>query len=132
MREIKEALKQLAAICNKYSLSGNFNTVNDLDNAFPTNLPRSTDVDCLCKYYNLEKLKIETGFTPIKIHSVSELSKAQNGYEYLPNGQPVGMTTIDGKIGFRVEYVNEVELISMCLAVKIKGSTSCLMRLNPL
>ncbi|STQ13468.1 Uncharacterised protein [Enterobacter cloacae] len=37
------------------------------------------------KNYNPEQLKIETGFTPIKIHSVSELSKAQNGYEYLPN-----------------------------------------------
>ena len=49
MRGIKEALKQLAVICNEYSVSGNFNTVNDLDNAFPTNLPRSTDVDYLYK-----------------------------------------------------------------------------------
>lgn len=85
MRGIKEALKQLAAICNEYSVSGNFNTVNDLDNAFPTNLPRSTDVDYLYKNYNPEKLNIETGFTPIKIHSISELSKAQSGYEYLPD-----------------------------------------------
>ena len=29
MRGIKEALKQLAVICNEYSVSGNFNTVND-------------------------------------------------------------------------------------------------------
>ncbi|RLZ14200.1 hypothetical protein EA136_25630, partial [Enterobacter hormaechei subsp. hoffmannii] len=71
MRGIKEALKQLAVICNEYSVSGNFNTVNDLDNAFPTNLPRSTDVDYLYKNYNPEKLNIETGFTPIKIHSIS-------------------------------------------------------------
>ncbi|MGN7911123.1 hypothetical protein [Enterobacter sp. 22466] len=85
MRGIKEALKQLAAICKKYSLSGSFNTLNDLDNAFPFNLPRSSDIDYLYKNYNPEKLKIETGFTPIKIHSVSELSKAQSGYEDLPN-----------------------------------------------
>lgn len=85
MSEIEESLKKLVAICKKHSLPGSFNTVNDLDNVFPSNLPRSTDVDYLYKNYNPEKLKIETGFTPIKIHSVSELSKAQNGYEYLPN-----------------------------------------------
>ncbi|MDR0175749.1 hypothetical protein [Enterobacter sichuanensis] len=85
MRGIKEALKQLAAICKKYSLSGSFSTVSDLDNTFPSNLPRSTDIDFLYKNYNPENLKIETGFTPIKIHSVSELTKAQSGYEYLPD-----------------------------------------------
>ncbi|HII3575349.1 TPA: hypothetical protein ACY3LW_004168, partial [Enterobacter asburiae] len=76
MSEIEESLKKLVAVCKKFSLSGNFNTINDLDNAFPSSLPRSTDVDYLYKNYNPEKLKIETGFTPIKIHSVSELSKA--------------------------------------------------------
>lgn len=85
VNEIEKALKQLIVICNKYSLSGSFSTVNDLDNAFPSNLPRSTEVEFLYKNYNPEKLKIETGFTPIKIHSVSELSKSQSGYEYFPN-----------------------------------------------
>lgn len=83
--EIEKALKQFIVICNKYSLSGSFSTVNDLDNTFPSNLPRSTDIDFLYKNYNPEKLKIETGFTPIKIHSVSELTMAQSGYEYLPD-----------------------------------------------
>lgn len=83
--EIEKALKQFIVICNKYSLPGSFSTVIDLDNTFPSNLPRSTDVDFLYKNYNPENLKIETGFTPIKIHSVSELTKAQNGYEYLPD-----------------------------------------------
>lgn len=83
--EIEKALKQFIVICNKYSLSGSFSTVSDLDNTFPSNLPRSTDVDFLYKNYNPEKLRIETGFTPIKIHSISELTKAQNGYEYLPD-----------------------------------------------
>ena len=85
VNEIEKALKQLIVICNKYSLSGSFSNVNDLDNAFPPNLPRSTEVEFLYENYNPEKLKIETGFTPIKLHSVSELLKAQNGYEYLPN-----------------------------------------------
>lgn len=85
VNEIEKALKQFIIICNKYSLSGSFSTVSDLDNTFPSNLPRSTDVDFLYKNYNPENLKIETGFTPIKIHSVSELTKAQNGYEYLPD-----------------------------------------------
>ncbi|MEA3725344.1 hypothetical protein VBL10_18690, partial [Enterobacter cloacae] len=84
VNEIEKALKQLIVICNKYSLSGSFSNVNDLDNAFPPNLPRSTEVEFLYENYNPEKLKIETGFTPIKLHSVSELLKAQNGYEYLP------------------------------------------------
>ena len=85
VNEIEKALKQLIVICNKYSLSGSFSNVNDLDNAFPPNLPRSTEVEFLYENYNPEKLKIETGFTPIKLHSVSELLKAQNGYEYVPN-----------------------------------------------
>lgn len=85
VNEIEKALKQFNIICNKYSLSGSFSTVSDLDNTFPSNLPRSTDVDFLYKNYNPENLKIETGFTPIKIHSVNELTKAQNGYEYLPD-----------------------------------------------
>ena len=85
VNEIEKALKQFIIICNKYSLSGSFSTVSDLDNTFPSNLPRSTDVDFLYKNYNPENLKIETGFTPIKIHSVNELTKAQNGYEYLPD-----------------------------------------------
>ncbi|WP_238136227.1 hypothetical protein [Enterobacter sichuanensis] len=85
VNEIEKALKQFIIICNKHSLSGSFSTVSDLDNTFPSNLPRSTDVDFLYKNYNPEKLRIETGFTPIKIHSVSELTKAQNGYEYLPD-----------------------------------------------
>lgn len=85
VNEIEKALKQFIIICNKYSLSGSFSTVSDLDNTFLSKLPRSTDVDFLYKNYNPENLKIETGFTPIKIHSVSELTKAQNGYEYLPD-----------------------------------------------
>ncbi|EMN5548132.1 hypothetical protein RVX52_003992, partial [Enterobacter cloacae] len=85
VNDIEKALKQLIVICNKYSLSGSFSTVNDLYNAFPPNLPRSTEVEFLYENYNPEKLKIETGFMPIKLHSVSELLKAQSGYEYLPD-----------------------------------------------
>ncbi|WP_320716026.1 hypothetical protein [Enterobacter cloacae] len=85
VNEIEKALKQFIVICNKYSLSGSFSTVNDLDNVFPPNLPRSTEVEFLYENYNPEKLKIETGFTPIKLYSVSELLKAQSGYEYLPD-----------------------------------------------
>ncbi|MDE4081360.1 MULTISPECIES: hypothetical protein [Enterobacter cloacae complex] len=85
VNEIEKALKKLIAICNKYSLPGSFNAVNDLDKTFPSNLPRSTELGFLYKNYNPEKLKIETGFTPIKLHSVSELLKAQSGYEYLPD-----------------------------------------------
>lgn len=115
MNEIEKALKQLIIICNKYSLSGSFSTVNDLDIAFPSNLPRSTEVDYLYKNYNPEKLKIETGFTPIKIHSVSELSKAQSGYEYLPNnylvfgedlggGKPIIAVVDEGNTSFYASY----------------------------
>ncbi|MCQ4445936.1 hypothetical protein NOX22_15275 [Enterobacter cloacae] len=85
VNEIEKALKKLLAICNKYSLPGSFSIVSDLGNAFPSNLPRSTEIDFLYKNYNPERLKIETGYTPIKIHSVSELLKAQTGYEYLPD-----------------------------------------------
>ncbi|WP_260591318.1 hypothetical protein [Enterobacter sp. WCHEn090032] len=98
VNEIEKALKQFIIICNKYSLSGSFSTVSDLDNTFPSNLPRSTDIDFLYKNYNPEKLRIETGFTPIKIHSVNELTKAQSGYEYLPdNYLVIGDDLVGGK-----------------------------------
>jgi len=126
--EIEKALKQLIIICNKYSLSGSFSTVNDLDNAFPSNLPRSTDVDYLYKNYNPEKLKIETGFTPIKIHSVSELSKVQSGYEYLPSnylvfgddlggGKPIIAVIDEGKTSVYASY-------DVIEPLKIAGSLS--------
>jgi len=128
VKEIEKALKQLIIICNKYSLSGSFSTVNDLDNAFPSNLPRSTDVDYLYKNYNPEKLKIETGFTPIKIHSVSELSKVQSGYEYLPNnylvfgddlggGKPIIAVIDEGKTSVYASY-------DVIEPLKIAGSLS--------
>ena len=128
VNEIEKALKQLIIICNKYSLSGSFSTVNDLDNAFPSNLPRSTDVDYLYKNYNPEKLKIETGFTPIKIHSVSELSKVQSGYEYLPNnylvfgddlggGKPIIAVIDEGKTSVYASY-------DVIEPLKIAGSLS--------
>ena len=85
MSEIEESLKKFVAICNKYSLSGSFNIVNDIDNVFPSNLPRSAELDYLYGKNNPEMLKIETGFTPIKFYSVSELAKVQSGYEYLPD-----------------------------------------------
>lgn len=128
VNEIEKALKQLIIICNKYSLSGSFSTVNDLDIAFPSNLPRSTDVDYLYKNYNPEKLKIETGFTPIKIHSVSELSKVQSGYEYLPNnylvfgddlggGKPIIAVIDEGKTSVYASY-------DVIEPLKIAGSLS--------
>ncbi|MEP8941145.1 hypothetical protein ABKU80_23220 [Enterobacter mori] len=128
VNEIEKALKQFIIICNKYSLSGSFSTVNDLDNAFPSNLPRSTDVDYLYKNYNPEKLKIETGFTPIKIHSVSELSKVQSGYEYLPNnylvfgddlggGKPIIAVIDEGKTSVYASY-------DVIEPLKIAGSLS--------
>lgn len=115
VNEIGKALKQLIVICNKYSLSGSFSTVNDLDNAFPSNLPRSTEVEFLYKNYNPEKLKIETGFTPIKLHSVSELLKANSGYEYLPDnylvigddlggGKPIIAVIDDGSASVSAGY----------------------------
>ncbi|WP_260411682.1 hypothetical protein [Enterobacter sp. RIT637] len=126
--EIEKALKQLIIICNKYSLPGSFSTVNDLDIAFPSNLPRSTDVDYLYKNYNPEKFKIETGFTPIKIHSVSELSKVQSGYEYLPNnylvfgddlggGKPIIAVIDEGKTSVYASY-------DVIEPLKIAGSLS--------
>lgn len=128
VNEIEKALKQLIIICDKYSLSGSFSTVNDLDNAFPSNLPRSTDVDYLYKNYNPEKLKIETGFTPIKIHSVSELTKVQSGYEYLPNnylvfgddlggGKPIIAVIDEGKTSVYASY-------DVIEPLKIAGSLS--------
>jgi len=85
MSDIENALEKFVSVCKKYAIKGRFEAVNDLDKEFPAKLPRSAEVDYFYKNYNPEGLKIETGFTPIKLHSVNELEKAQTGYSYFPD-----------------------------------------------
>ncbi|KGT94593.1 hypothetical protein NG99_08240 [Erwinia typographi] len=83
MSDIHNTLENFVDTCKKYSISGHFEVIDDLDKIYPDNLPRSAEMDYFYKNYNPEELKIETGFTPIKIYGVTYLEKAQTGYGYL-------------------------------------------------
>jgi len=83
MKNIQTTLEKFTNTCKKYSLAGSFEPVGDLDKAFPSKLPRSTELDFFYKNYNPLGLKIETGFTPIKIYALADLEKSQAGYNYL-------------------------------------------------
>lgn len=108
MIEIEKSLRKFVSTCKKHAIFGSFGAIDDLDNLFPANLLHSTEMDYFYKKYNPEKLKIETGFTPIKIYSVTELAKAQSGYTYFPvnyivigddygGGKPI-IAIVDGKL----------------------------------
>ena len=84
MEELEVSLKKFVTTCQKYRLSGYFETITDIDTLFPFGFPRSPEVEYFFKYYNPVALKIETGFTPFKFHSITELVKAQSGYASFP------------------------------------------------
>jgi len=85
MSDIEKALENFVSVCKKYVLTVHFEALDALDNVFPAKLPCSAELHYFYKNYNPEGLKIETGFTPIKLHSVNELEKAQTGYSYFPD-----------------------------------------------
>lgn len=85
MNDLKNAFEKLVSVCSKYALTGHFNAVNELNNLFPASLPRSEELDYFYKRYNPEGVVIETGLTPIELHSVNALEKSQAGYGSLPD-----------------------------------------------
>lgn len=85
MSDIDNTLENFVSVCQKYVLTGHFATVSDLDNIFPVKLPHSAALDYFYKNYNPVGLKIETGFTPVKLYAVNELEKAQVGYSCFPD-----------------------------------------------
>lgn len=84
MSDLKSTLEKFVDTCKKYGLSGHFEVINDLVNVFPVKWPHSVEIDIFYKNFNPKELKIETGFTPIKLYSVTDLEKAQTGYNYFP------------------------------------------------
>jgi hypothetical protein len=85
MRNIENVLNDFVTVCNKYSIPGNFDTVDDLAKLFTASMSKSAELNFFYKNYNPTGLKIETGFTPIKIYSVTDLGKGKIGYEGYPD-----------------------------------------------
>ncbi len=85
MNDMHSIFKNFVYTCEKHSIPGNFKVTNGVDHVFIHKIKKKNEISFFYKNYNPEGLKIETGFTPIKIHSITDIEKAQTGYNYLPN-----------------------------------------------
>lgn len=85
MNDMHSIFKNFVYACEKYSIPGDFKVTNGEVELFFDNLTNSSEIGFFYKNYNPEGLKIETGFTPIKIHSITDIEKGKTGYAYLPD-----------------------------------------------
>ncbi|WP_409264965.1 hypothetical protein, partial [Pseudomonas sp. KCJK9000] len=83
MSEIEEALKALQLVHDKYQIAGRFEASKDMKVCWPTELPRSAEVDFLFSEYEPVGVKIETGLTPLKLFDIATLKKGQLGYRWI-------------------------------------------------
>lgn len=84
MSDIHSTLEKFVVTCKKYEISGDFGVIDNLSNILPNELSRSAELIYFYKNYNPEKLKIESGFTPIRVFAAEDLEQAQTGYHDLP------------------------------------------------
>jgi len=90
MSDIEFALKSLRSVHGKYQIAGQFTASNDSITRWPTNLPRSAEVDLLFREHDPVGVKFDTGLTPLKLFDVASLKKGQLGYRWI--------STADGQI----------------------------------
>jgi hypothetical protein len=83
MSNIDEALKALRLVHDKYQISGSFVASKDAEARWPTELPKSAEVDFLFSEYEPVGVKIETGLTPLKLLDIASLLKGQLGYRWI-------------------------------------------------
>lgn len=83
MTDINVAIDKLKAVHLKYKIPGGLKSGSSGANKISSDLPTSLDVDAF--YQNCEPVdvKIETGFTPLKLFSSELLMKAQVGYRWI-------------------------------------------------
>lgn len=90
MIDIDDALKELIAVHAKHKIPGRFLASNDVLIRWPSELPRSAELDVFYSKYEPCEVKIETGLTPLKLLDMVELKKAQTGYRWInTTGGPV-------------------------------------------
>ncbi|WP_085673417.1 MULTISPECIES: hypothetical protein [unclassified Pseudomonas] len=83
MSDIEKALKALRLVHDKYQITGRFVASKDVAVRWPTELPRSAEVDFLFNEYEPVGVKIETGLTPLKLFDIASLQKGQFGYRWI-------------------------------------------------
>lgn len=96
MNDIHSIFKNFVYVCEKYSIPGDFKVTNGVTDIIFENLENSNEIGLFYKNYNPEGLKIETGFTPIKIHSITDIEKSKTGYSHFPDNYLVFGDDIGG------------------------------------
>jgi hypothetical protein len=86
MIDIITAADELVRVHSKYSLSGNFQRCDQVDVKWPPALARSAELDAFLNGYEPVDVKIETGFTPLKLFSLEFIEKGQMGYKWIDVG----------------------------------------------
>ncbi|MFJ4344796.1 hypothetical protein [Pseudomonas sp. NPDC089401] len=77
---LNDSIEELKTIHAKYGVAGKFNAKCD---AWPHELPSSTELDSLYTLSEPSDVKFETGLTPLKLFSISILRNAQVGYRWV-------------------------------------------------
>ncbi|MEG1038259.1 MAG: hypothetical protein RSE22_07885 [Mucinivorans sp.] len=83
MSEVVGALKELDLVHKKYKIPGRFLASSDVLARWPSELPRSAELDVFYNEYEPSGIKIETGLTPLKLFGMMELNKGQLGYRWI-------------------------------------------------
>lgn len=83
MSDIEEALKALRMVHDNYQIAGRFVASKDVAARWPTELPKSAEVDFFFNEYEPVGVKFETGLTPLKLFDIASLKKGQLGYRWI-------------------------------------------------
>ncbi|MFJ4068924.1 hypothetical protein ACIPW4_27080 [Pseudomonas sp. NPDC089996] len=78
MSDIEEAMKALRLAHDKYQVAGRFVASKDAAARWPTELPKSAEIDFLFSEYEPIWVRIETGLTPMKLFDVASLNTASS------------------------------------------------------
>jgi len=83
MSDIEEALRALRLVHDKYQIAGRFVASKDAAARWPTELPKSAEVDFFFSEFEPVGVKFETGLTPLKLFDIASLMKGQLGYRWI-------------------------------------------------
>lgn len=82
MADLETALFKLKKVHGDFLLPGVFDRNSDLDDCWPSDLPRSSETDLFFTNHEPRGVRFETGFTPMNFFEVAKLKKAQLGYRW--------------------------------------------------
>ncbi|WP_373293788.1 SMI1/KNR4 family protein [Paenibacillus albidus] len=80
VENLEAALNELKATHRKFGLPGSFANRNNASLHFPAAIGKSKELEYLLNHYEPAGVKLETGFTPLKLWAVEGLERAQLGY----------------------------------------------------